>query len=400
MDRSLSASGLAPNDATQGLVSLAGTARPGFETVHSAHADLAHLNHDRELTEKIMKKRQEEMQRRTKLLDPRKRQFGVDHAVLDAQLLEKRQVHDAEVEEEMRHAEAGLLQDQVLQHLEGIKQVATRERQKAANDFSLANLRMEQRREYALSDPHALKKDRPIDVDDERLGPSSFQRFEGQADADPSIRKRMQQRNMREFLEQQMREKQDRQQAERELELQYDRDAIAACQVRSYCEHAEREERRQDKLEEAAHNKELAQIHANRRQARAQRDAMEKDRHVEHVMRSQGEGANWKMGSNGKLLASEYRGLSLDEEQDAYDTRARQVLERQARRRAELADEAEHTRATGVAVGVLSALEGERARQQKERTMKMVADNKALEDAKHRADHDERRKYRSWEHEP
>mmetsp|Transcript_15466 Transcript_15466/g.48680 ORF Transcript_15466/g.48680 Transcript_15466/m.48680 type:complete len:403 (+) Transcript_15466:101-1309(+) len=387
------------HDAT-GLVTIAGTARPGRETTIPAHTDIGHLSHDRDLADKIMRKRQEEMQRRTKLLDPRKRQFGVDHAVLDAQLAEKRKSQEAEVEEEMRHAEAQLMQDHVLHHLEGVKQAAMRDRQKAANDFSVDNLRKEDRREYYLSDPHALKKDRPVDVDDPQLGPSCFQKFEGQADADPSIRKRIQQQQQKEWLQQQIREKQDREQAERERDAQFDRDAVNACQVRSYCEHADREERRLDKLEEAAHNRELAKVHSDRRQARAQREAEEKDRHVQHVINGSTEGHDWKVGADGRLLKTEYKRLSMDEEQDVYNSRAAQVLENQARQRAEHDAESAHSRAAATGSAVLGALEAERRRQEKAKIQRMVDENKALEAAKHLADHDERRKYRSWEHEP
>uniref|UniRef100_A0A7S4QK71 Uncharacterized protein n=1 Tax=Alexandrium monilatum TaxID=311494 RepID=A0A7S4QK71_9DINO len=382
------------------LVSVAGTARPGFETTHSGHADLGHLTHDRDLTEKIMRKRQEEMQRRTKLLDPRKRQLGVDHQVLDAQLAEKRKGQVAEVEEEMQHAEAQLLQDEVLHHLEGVKQAAMRDRHKAANDFSLAHLQKEKRREYYLSDPDSLKKDRPIDVDDPNLGISCFQKFEGQADADPSVRKRMAQQQQREWLQKQIQEKHDREQAERNLDAQFDKEAIAACQVRSYCEHVEREERRQDKLEEAAHNRELAKIHGDRRQARAQREAEEKDRHVSHVMMNTNEGKDYAIGSNGKLLKTEYKRLSMEEEQDAYNTLAAQVLEKRERERREAEEESEHGRGIATGVAVLGALEKERERQIKVKIQRMVDHNKSLEVAKHMADHDDRRKYRSFEWEP
>mmetsp|Transcript_40166 Transcript_40166/g.93337 ORF Transcript_40166/g.93337 Transcript_40166/m.93337 type:complete len:399 (+) Transcript_40166:59-1255(+) len=374
------------------IQSLSATGRPGFERAHDTHADLTPCAHDRDLTERIMRKRQEEMQRRTKLLDPRKRQFGVDHAVLDAQLREKRAAQEAEVEEESRHAEAQLLQDHVLHHLEGLKQAAMRSRHKAATEFSLAHLHKETRREYALSDPNGLKKDRPIDVDDKSLGPSCFQTFEGQADADPSIRKRAQQQQVRDYLQQQIREKHEREQAEREQSRRFDEEAIAACQVRSYCEHAEREERRLDKIDEAAHNRQLAEVHSKRRQARAEKEAEDKARHVEHVKESLRE-------APGKER-TDCKRLTIDEEQEHYNAMAMQVLEKQIRRQAELAEEAEHAQATATGAAVLSALEAERERQQKARVQRMVEHNKVLEDRKHKADDDERRKYRSWEHEP
>ena len=51
-----------------------------------------------------------------------------------------------------------LREDQILQAVESMKAARARERQMDVVDFSLANLRKEQRREYELSDPDAKKK--------------------------------------------------------------------------------------------------------------------------------------------------------------------------------------------------------------------------------------------------
>mmetsp|Transcript_45606 Transcript_45606/g.130121 ORF Transcript_45606/g.130121 Transcript_45606/m.130121 type:complete len:390 (+) Transcript_45606:79-1248(+) len=381
----------------------AASARPGFEKSYAMHADLEHLAHDRDLTDKIVRKRQEEMQRRTKLLDPRKRTMGADHAALDAQIMEKRAAAEAEVLEEREHAQGQLMQDHVLQTLEGVKQAAMRERHKAAVDYSLANLTRERRREYELSDPSQLKKTGPIDIDDqERIGPSSFQRFQGEGAVDQKGHKKKVQGQVRDALLQQMQEKQARERAEREADRQYDEQALTASHVRAFCEQSELRDRRQDKLEEAAENRQLAAQHADRRQARLDRDAAERARHVENVRGDERmrEAVDYKANPFTGRVARDFKRLSPEDEQHAYNQRAQQVVDRQLARRQELAEEQEHADAVATQVGVLHALEGERERLQRERHMQVVQHNKSLATAKHMADDEERRKYRSWEHEP
>mmetsp|Transcript_4253 Transcript_4253/g.9714 ORF Transcript_4253/g.9714 Transcript_4253/m.9714 type:complete len:382 (-) Transcript_4253:56-1201(-) len=381
-------------------MSLAATARPGFETTVSTHADLEHLTYDSALTSKIMRKRQEEMARRTKLLDRRKFAFGVDHSNLDEQVAQKRLAREAEAAEEAKFAEGQLVQDHVLQALEGIKQSQTKERQKACQDFSLTNLRKEDRREYALSDPHMLKKDKPLNDRTGAMGPSSFQKFEGEQAEDPKAHKKAICRQTRDYLEQQIQEKKAREQAERDADRHYDKHTMMASQVRAYCEHAEDMERKQDKLDEAAYNKELAEIHARRRQAKSARDASETNEHVKNMRDSDflNEAVPYVIGPNGKI--QEYRKMTVEDEQQALNVMARQVLEKQVRQRSELMEEASHARAQVLQDAVLNSLEFERDRQKKERTMRLVQANKDLAAQKQVSDLDERKKYRSWEHEP
>merc|ERR1719343_1163167 len=143
------------------MASMTGS-RGGTTSPKAIHADLEHISFDPALTGKIMKKRQEEMRRRTKLLDPRKRQYGVEHTVLDAQVAENRALREGDAGEEAFHARTQAMVDEVLQTIEGAKLDAQREREKATKDFSLTNLKKEDRREYYLSDPNNLKNEAPI----------------------------------------------------------------------------------------------------------------------------------------------------------------------------------------------------------------------------------------------
>lgn len=95
-----------------------------------------------------------------------------------AQLLEKRQDHDI------------------------------RELNKALNEFRLLHQQPDSRREFDLNDPDYLKKDKPARVsdDDPRCGIASLQKFEGE-DLNSKARKKFQAEQTREWMEQQMREK-------------------------------------------------------------------------------------------------------------------------------------------------------------------------------------------------
>lgn len=292
------------------------------------------------------------------------------------------------------------MQDQVLQTLEDLKYKATRDREKANKEFNLENLRKEQRREYALSDPHAKKKEAPPNYEDGSLGPSSFVTFAGEGPADKKGFKKALQQKQREALLEQLRDQEERARAEREEEQRFDDAALMAAQVQAHVEHIDQEERRQERLQDAEENRQLADFHSRRRQSRAERDADETARHMENVRNSDrlNEKTDWQVAPNGKLL--DYRRLSQDEEQQAYDLIARQIQDKEAMRLAELAEEQEHANAVDTQVSVLSTLEAERSQQQKSRRQRMNEENMLMAARKHELDAEDRRKYRSFEYEP
>lgn len=369
-------------------------------------ADLGHLTHDPDYVAKIMRKREEEALRRSKLLDPRTRTRGVNHAVLDSQMEEKRAAAEREANEEAQHARDVRLQEQVAQSLETMKAEMTRERHKAANDFSLTHLRKEHRREYDLSDPTVIKRERPtrtlnFEEDDPNLGPSSMQRFIGEV-PDFAQKQKEAKAATRQWLLEQMAEKQARQDAERRADEQYDREVLMANQVRAACEQAALDDAREDKIAEAMENRDRAEMTRQRREDRLQREAAEKAAHVEGIVTSDRmkETHDYKVGYTGKLLPGDYKRLTLEEEHDVYATNARLALEKQRKMKAEAEEEAEHARQVAMGVSVLGALEEERKRQSRERQQRMVDHNLTQASTKRELDVKERRTYRSFEFEP
>lgn len=363
-------------------------------------ADLAHLTHDPNLVTKIQRKRQAELERRAKLMDPRTRQYGIEHAHLDAQVAEKRIQKDHADAVENFHSTAALMQDQVTQACEDAKQRLARERHMAAVDYSLTNLRKEHRREWALSDPLALKSELPARVgfDDPRLGISSIQQFEGE---DPNFTetKRRTHAATREWLQQQMAEKQARQEAERQLDAQYDQAVMTSNEVRAICENTLLDEMRADKVEEAQDNLNMAEAHAARRQAQKNRDNMESKKHADGVMQSERmkESYDCLRGVDGRIMRAEYKRLSLEEEEDVINTNKYIVLEKKFRQQQAKEEEMEEARKTNIAVGVLGGVETHKNNYLMKKRMEMVEHNKAMAEAKRQMDQMDREKYKSFD---
>ncbi|CAK9100645.1 unnamed protein product [Durusdinium trenchii] len=375
---------------------LAKSCRIGVENEVSIDGDLGHLGHDPQLANKILKKRRDEMARRMRLLDPRQRVGGVPHEVIKTQMAVKQAAIDAEQAEDAFYAQSAELQDQILQAVESMKATRARERQMEVVDYSLANLRKEQRREYELSDPDALKKYVLPDPDDPAnpLGPSSMLKFSSEGKQNPEL-KRQGREAMASWLAAQVQEKQDREAHEKELDRMHDDRAMLAAHVRGVCEDNEIKEQQDAKCEEAAENVRLAQLALERKKAKKAADDAWKQRHIDSVVNSERmtESCDSKVGITGRFLKAEYKRLSLEEEQDVYNSNARQLINKWSTKQALKEEEAAEAARINCSVAVLAALEEERARQQQERRMRIIEENKKLAAAKREADKDERKEY-------
>lgn len=352
------------------------------------------MSHDPHLVAKIMQKRAEEMARRTKLLDPRKRMYGVDHAVLDEQVAQKQAALEYEAAEDSFYAKSQYMVDEVLQTIEGAKQDATRERQIATMEFNRQNGRKEDRREWELSDPTALKREEPI-PDYSKMGPSSMLVFEGHHIPDKGDLAAQ----TAAWLGKQVQEKKDREAAERERDLYYDSQQIAGSHIRKYIDQTEEEEKRQDKVDEAMANLDIAEQHRARRQAKVEKEKAAKDAHAAYVANHDmlTEKHDWKLGTNGKLTRMDYKRLSQEEQQDVLNTNARLLLEKKAKEQFMKDDGAYELQGINNCIGVLAAVESEQERLRRERQMAVVRENAAMAEAKRARDAEARMAYKSFD---
>jgi len=365
------------------------------------HADLRFLSHDPKLVDKIMKKRQEEMARRTKILDTKRFRHGVPHDVLDKQVAEKKLAADAIKEQDAYHDRYRVISDQVAQVCENVRGEALRERQKAVTAYSLQHLRKEHRREFDLSDPNLIKTERPArdGDDDPRLGPSSVQCFEGE-DFVAQQKKKEATKEMRDFLQYQIAMKQGARDREKESDRLYHESQVTANELRGLCEKATLEDMRDSKLQEARDNKQIAALHAARKQAAREREAAAVTNHAEYERTSERlmETANYKLGVDGRLMKGEYKRLSVEEEQDVHDTNARVMLEKQARRRAEKHSDTMQARQNYAADMVLNTLEEEKINAERQRRIEIERQNKELARQKKEFSTLERTAYKSYDH--
>merc|ERR1711904_178668 len=117
--------------------------------------------------------------------------------------------------------------------------MGARARQEEAVAYSQKYLRKENRREFALSDPDYLKKDRPAHEgdDDPRCGPASIQKFDGeQIELDRTVNKKEYQNLQKQWLIEQMQEKQAIKEAERQKDAAYDSQVLMANHIRGVME--------------------------------------------------------------------------------------------------------------------------------------------------------------------
>ncbi|CCW63554.1 unnamed protein product [Phytomonas sp. EM1] len=147
-------------------------------------------------------------QRAERLRDPKVRHMGIDRQALDEQVREKEALKLLEKERDSYFDRQALLMDR---HAVALQQEVNRirtERERDLCDYRQTFQKNELRREWDLNDPQAKAKELPARVgdDDPRNGPSSLQKFEGE-DLDFRERRAAQQRQQRDWAQQQTDEK-------------------------------------------------------------------------------------------------------------------------------------------------------------------------------------------------
>ncbi|XP_036327094.1 RIB43A-like with coiled-coils protein 2 [Rhagoletis pomonella] len=161
---------------------------------------------------KLQRRAQYEEERKGRIFNAKQRLFGLDLEALERQIAEKKKQRQVDAECESRYED----QTQRQQLAVYAKSLEMDKRKRVAeadlNYYRCRFQRKDQRREFDLNDPNWIKKALPARVadDDTRLGISSAQVFSGE-DIGHSERKLRQQAQQRAWLDQQV---QERKQAE------------------------------------------------------------------------------------------------------------------------------------------------------------------------------------------
>eukprot|EP00002_Diphylleia_rotans_P012276 TRINITY_DN2401_c0_g2_i1.p1 TRINITY_DN2401_c0_g2~~TRINITY_DN2401_c0_g2_i1.p1 ORF type:complete len:382 (+),score=105.58 TRINITY_DN2401_c0_g2_i1:120-1265(+) len=181
-----------------------------------------HLTPDELAQHAIERRRRAEEQRRIIILDPHKRQIGIDKDAIEAQKQEKERLKEAERRRDEEFNRYLSEERRMLDLREQERNEFRRRQLESVYAYRTVNQGFQTRREFDLNDPNQLKKSLPARVsdDDPRLGPSSVQKFSGE-DIQKSERVKSQRDQVRVWIEEQTKEKTERKVAEKELERKY-----------------------------------------------------------------------------------------------------------------------------------------------------------------------------------
>ncbi|XP_011868101.1 PREDICTED: RIB43A-like with coiled-coils protein 2 [Vollenhovia emeryi] len=289
---------------------------------------------DLKVAASIERKRQIEEARKLRIFNPRVRKIGIDKAFLDKQVEEKKLQREWERAKECQLDEALLRSSEHAVHLERRQGEERRRIDREVESFRRAHQRAEDRRDYDLYDPEALKKSLPPRVDDNgddpSLGAASAQKFEGE-DRNLAERLKAQREQTRWWIGRQKEEREAAERARRDAEDAYqevvlsrDRRATALARMEEECRH---------RLSEATatFNRALAEEQQHRRHREAVQDEEDKKAEIyNHVtgdfLTEAREQAESTRGPR-KPLVDRYKGMTADELKVFRDAQLQQMEE-------------------------------------------------------------------------
>jgi len=360
-----------------------GVVPPGFEGIDSHVLDAApraRLSPEERLQREVARRRQQDLERRARIFDAKVRTIGIDKETLDRQVAEKAARKKEEAERARIEDRQFLGVNRTLHVQEKERSQARFEAEKAAKEFSMNYLNFQSRDVFDLNDPKAITKAPPTRLHDtdERLGPASLQRFNGE-DLHKGERDRQQKMQIASTLEQQVFEKkmihkmhegeddlyraqaQDVIEARNEMEAQetglrnaimsqYQADLLAAIEGRAAAQSAEQE--------------------ANQRENQRELDFHGSDPFLQenrpHIM------------PNGKALPGQYKGSTRDERIEVFGQQLEQCAENSMKKMQEGMDDKNHHNQTESTRKTLVMMEREKQRMRRAMAMEVANHNRAM----------------------
>mmetsp|Transcript_8181 Transcript_8181/g.19564 ORF Transcript_8181/g.19564 Transcript_8181/m.19564 type:complete len:360 (+) Transcript_8181:91-1170(+) len=278
--------------------------------------------------DKILKKRQDEVERRKRFLDARTRKIGLDMQTLNQQTMERHTMEQTERDADRTFALNSQYIDEMALANQAQHDAEMRNLDKECRDFSMTELAREKRREFALYDPDGLKKDRPARVgdDDPRCGVSSMQKFDGE-DLDHDAREEAKKQYMAQTLQQQMEERRRMEEERRLEEAEFGDHTLAMCNLAHAIEQDEEELRKQKAMEQRDYNRRMMEEKRMAKQAAEDARKATEQRDLDTQMNSQ-------------LLGLKDKSHYMAFKQHVLDEQYHQVMEKKAAAKAEQDEEA------------------------------------------------------------
>ncbi|CAH1634863.1 unnamed protein product [Spodoptera littoralis] len=176
---------------------------------------------DRKEAQNRERRRQCELERRSRIFNARNRKIGVDVRFLERQIAEKKAERDDQVRKDLAFAQQMIKDSNLAVILEAREKEERRRIGVEIDSYRQKYQRFEDRREYDLNDPEVLKKQLPPRPDDgQPVGLSSAQKFEGE-DLEFEERKKIMAAQKNSWLEQQVQERKAAEEERKKAEAAY-----------------------------------------------------------------------------------------------------------------------------------------------------------------------------------
>ncbi|XP_061717085.1 RIB43A-like with coiled-coils protein 2 [Cydia pomonella] len=174
---------------------------------------------DRKEAQNRERRRQCELERRSRIFNARNRKIGVDLPFLERQVAEKRAERDEQQRRDQAFAAQMIKDSNLAAVLEAREEEERRRIGSEIDNYRQLYQRPQDRREFDLNDPDVLKKQLPPRASDV-IGMSSAQKFEGE-DLDYEERKKIMAVQKNSWLEQQVQERKAAEEERKAAEAAY-----------------------------------------------------------------------------------------------------------------------------------------------------------------------------------
>jgi hypothetical protein len=323
-------------------------------------ADLTHL--DAAMAARIMARRQTELARRQRLLDPRRRTIGQDMEALKAQVGEMAtNRHNSVVDDKDAQAEAMYLDSMAIeQERERAAEVKADEKDLVA--FNRKHTRKETRKEYWMSDPDGLKRDKPLSPEEiDSLGQSAVLAYGGYSEPPNHLQEK--QAYLRACLSEQIEEKKHERALEAEMDVAHADAAERANTLRLFIE----QEKQRESQEEAANiqqfNTSLARTVQQQRKAFREKEDNAKFAELEFNKTSQLlNEAEFVLGPDGRILPDSFKRMTVEQTQAILDEQAYQMIEKRQALEAEREEDRQYAQELELQRQCVDAIEQEKQR--------------------------------------
>ncbi|XP_040271568.1 RIB43A-like with coiled-coils protein 2 [Bufo bufo] len=319
----------------------------------------------------LQRRRNAEQQRLSRVFDSRVRTIGMDKEALDVQ------VHDKKIQKEIENKRQEAFDTQMVQNDKVLCLLDQREKDdirnlnQAINEFQLQFQKKEDRREFDLYDPLALKKDLPprLSDDDPRCSVSGVQQLMGE-DLTERNRKREQQEQLREWSLQQQQEWARALEDKKFSESLYDKMRIELDRQAMELQKMEVQARREICIFTKEFNKAQASECLERKKLEKQHQ--EEDNFVEVTNNSEGDllsenpaQATSSFGPH-RVVPDRWKGMTPEQMKEVFDVQQHQIQEKMRLKEEERQRQAEWDRKRVQEARAMVLLERQQKRQERE----------------------------------